>query len=216
MTSIQHDMRDTVKNIFDTHAQRYDDWFTRHQHAFVSECLALRKVIPDLGKGIEIGVGTGRFAQVLGIPFGVDISYPMLTMATGRGCYVAAADGESLPFVSGTFDYALLMVTLCFVKSPKGVLREAKRVLVKKGKIVIGIIDKQSALGALYSRKNSIFYRTARFYSAREVIQMLNEYEFHSIRTWQTLFRDPETMVAIDAIRKGYGKGGLVVISGIK
>jgi ubiquinone/menaquinone biosynthesis C-methylase UbiE len=205
-----------VKSVFDIHTQRYDDWFTQHQHAYVSEFLALRKEISDRGTGIEIGVGTGRFAQVLGIPFGVDISYPMLMVAKGRGCHVAVADGECLPFMSDTFDYALLMVTLCFVEFPGEILRETKRILVKKGKIIVGIIDKQSALGKLYSKKNSIFYRSAQFYSAQEVIQMLKKNKFHSIRTWQTLFEDLETMVTIDTTQKGHGKGSLIVISGIK
>ena len=46
---------------FEAHAARYDAWFERHQAAYVSELLALRSFVPLSGRGLEIGVGSGRF-----------------------------------------------------------------------------------------------------------------------------------------------------------
>jgi hypothetical protein len=45
--------------------RRYDDWFERHRAAYLSELLAIRALLPWEGRGLEIGVGTGRFAGPL-------------------------------------------------------------------------------------------------------------------------------------------------------
>lgn len=205
-----------AKNVFDIYAQKYDDWFTKHQHAYLTELLTLKKEIPNSKKGIDIGIGTARFAQVLNIPFGIDISCPMLRIAETRGCYVAAADAEDLPFESNKFDYALLMVTLCFVKSPKRVIQEAQRILKKKGKLIIGMIDEKSHLGRMYRKKNGIFYRSARFYSTEDVRKLLKSNNFAGIKIWQALFNNSEHMDEIADITEGYGKGGFIVMSGTK
>jgi len=47
---------------FNTHHKRYEAWFTHHQAAYYSELLAVRALLPWQGLGLEIGVGTGRFA----------------------------------------------------------------------------------------------------------------------------------------------------------
>ena len=63
---------------FNAHHKRYEAWFTHHQAAYHSELLAVRALLPWQGLGLEIGVGTGRFAGPLGIKVGVDPSNAML------------------------------------------------------------------------------------------------------------------------------------------
>lgn len=203
-------------NVFDLHYNEYDNWFIRNQSVYLTELLALKKIITKPQRGLEIGIGTGRYAQMLGIPYGIDISFPMLKIARERECIVACADANKLPFKKDEFEYSLLMVTLCFVKSPKKVIKEAKRILVKDGKLVIGIIDKNSKLGRLYQKKDSVFYKSARFFSTREVMQLFKKNGFRKIITYQTLFNEPDKINEIGKIKKGYGKGGFVVIAGIK
>ena len=65
-------------NPFDKLAQRYDRWFdsTRGRAIFEAEVVCLRELIPDrAGRWLEIGVGTGRFVEALGIA--VDGGNPM-------------------------------------------------------------------------------------------------------------------------------------------
>jgi len=45
----------------------------------------VRVLLPWQGLGLEIGVGTGRFAAPLGIKVGVDPSMAMLAYAAERG-----------------------------------------------------------------------------------------------------------------------------------
>jgi hypothetical protein len=47
---------------FVTHYSQYDGWFERQRPAYLSELLAVRALLPFQGHGLEVGVGTGRFA----------------------------------------------------------------------------------------------------------------------------------------------------------
>ena len=47
---------------FDAYWSRYEAGFQNHEAAYLSELLALRAFVPWWGLGVEIGVGSGRFA----------------------------------------------------------------------------------------------------------------------------------------------------------
>jgi ubiquinone/menaquinone biosynthesis C-methylase UbiE len=204
-------------SVFNTYAEEYEEWFEKNKFAYLSEIEALKKVMPE-GKGLEVGVGTGRFAGPLGVDTGIDPSENMLKIAESRGVKTFHGRGEDLPFEDNEFDFVLLAFTLCFVDDPKKVIAEAKRVLKDNGKIIVGVIDKNSALGKIYQDKkqNSRFYGIAKFYSTEEVIELLKNYDFKNIRTLQTLFDLPGNLNKIDDVKEGHGKGGFVVVSGSK
>ncbi|WP_404355673.1 class I SAM-dependent methyltransferase [Methylotuvimicrobium sp. KM1] len=203
---------------FEAHHQRYEAWFEKHEAAYISELLALRPFVPWEGYGVEIGVGSGRFAAPLGVQVGVDPSRAMLGHAEARGIKVVEGVAENLPFEDGTFDYALVVTTICFVDSPVKMLAEAHRVLKPGGRLVIGFIDRESALGQDYlaHQDESVFYREATFISADEVEQLLLETCF-SIDAWgQTLARPlPETR-EIESLRAGRGQCAFVVVAATK
>jgi len=75
--------------------------------AYISELLALRPFVPWLGRGIEIGVGSGRFAAPLGVQVGIDPSPAMLARAAARGITIVEGTAEDLPFADAGFDHAL-------------------------------------------------------------------------------------------------------------
>lgn len=54
-----------MSGIFDRYYKRYDAWYGRNRYTYLSELRAIRKFLPRKGKGLEIGVGTGRFAGPL-------------------------------------------------------------------------------------------------------------------------------------------------------
>jgi ubiquinone/menaquinone biosynthesis C-methylase UbiE len=203
-------------NIFERYYKKYDAWYDKHKFAFLSEIEAIKKVLPRDEKGLEIGVGTGRFASRLGIKYGVDPSENMLKIAKKRGIDVHRAQGERLPFDSSALDYITIIITLCFVKDPVKVLIEAKRVLKKRGKVIIGIIDKDSFLGRFYQGKKSLFYRQAHFFGVKEVTNLLKMSGFGRISYYQTIYKFPGKMNSVEKPKKGFGKGGFVVISGEK
>jgi len=202
-------------NIFDRYYKRYDAWYERNKFVYLSEIEAVKKVLPKRGKGLEIGVGTGRFASVLGIKYGVDPSKRMLKIAKERGVEVRLGYGENLPFADATFDYVAIIMTLCFVKDPVKVLNEARRVL-RKGRIIISIIDKQSFLGKFYQRKKSVFYKEANFFDVKELVALLKMTGFCRFSYYQTIYKFPDEIKSIQKPRKGFGEGAFVVISAYK
>ena len=205
-----------MKNIFERYYKKYDSWYDRNKFAYRSELEAIKKVLPQRGKGLEVGVGTGRFASALGIRYGVDPSKNMLKLAGKRGINVRVGAGEKLPFKNSTFDYIAIIITICFAKDPRGVLAEAKRVLKKNGKLIIGIVDKDSFLGRFYQKKKSVFYKEANFFSVRDLSDLIKAAGFGKFSYYQTLSKIPDKMNSIEKPEKGFGKRGFVVIGAYK
>ena len=205
-----------MSNIFDMYYKEYDAWYDKYKFAYLSELKAVKKAIPQKSNGLEIGVGTGRFAAPLGIKYGIDPSRNMVKIARRRGVKVKVGYGERLPFKDGAFDYAAIIATLCFVKDSYKVLKETRRVLKKNGKIIIGIIDKDSFLGKLYQRKKITFYKKANFYSVKEVTNLLKATGFDKFSYYQAILKSPEKITSIENLQKGFGRGGFVVISARK
>jgi len=206
-------------NIFDKYAEKYDQWYKRNKYVYLSELKALKQAVPKSGKGLEIGVGTGRFAKPLGISIGIDPSENMLKIAKKRGINVFVGVGENLLFENEEFDYVLMVITLCFVDDPDKVIMEANRVLKKKGKLIVGIVDKNSHLGKFYQKKKKqghIFYKNAKFFSVNEVIKLFKKHKFKEINIFQTIFRPLEKIKEIEKPKEGFGEGGFVAICGKK
>ena len=55
---------------FEKYTQEYDEWFIKNKNQYLSELNSIKNLIPKNKKGIEIGVGSGRFASPLGIKYG--------------------------------------------------------------------------------------------------------------------------------------------------
>jgi len=199
--------------------KKYDNWYERNKFAYLSEVNIIEKLIPKNELGLEVGVGTGRFASVLKVPYGIDPAKESLKIAYQRGVKVISATGEHLPFKDKTFHYLLMIITLSFLQDPKQALSEANRVLKEKGQIIIGMVDKNSFLGKLYQKKKIEgypFYREATLFSPSEVIDFLKEYDFKDFGIYQTIFQMPKKLKSIQQPMKGYGKGGFVVIDAKK
>ncbi len=203
---------------FETNTDRYDLWFVRHDAAYFSELSAVRCLLPSRGFGVEIGVGTGRFAAELGVRVGVDPSVNMLQKARSRDLIVLRGVAEALPFPNEAFDYCLIVTTICFVDDAKIMMKEARRVLKPYGSVVIGFIDRESPLGRHYldHQSENVFYRSATFYSARDVETLLVDAGFGELRWVQTLFKGPSLAQAIEETRVGYGEGSFVAVRAVR
>ncbi|MGC9354199.1 MAG: class I SAM-dependent methyltransferase [Mariniphaga sp.] len=204
------------QNPFDTLAPEYEAWFVENKVLFQSELFALKQVVPVDKKGVEIGIGSGIFAEQLGIRYGIDPSEKMLEYARQRGLEVQNGVAENLPYGNESFDFAVFITALCFVDDPERAVQEACRILKKRGEIIIAILDKETRFGQFLERykKRSRFYKHARFFSVPKIRELLEKNNFRITQTVQTL-EDPATQ-KIENPEEGYGKGSFVVIKGVK
>jgi SAM-dependent methyltransferase len=203
---------------FEKHPLQYEQWFDRHKFAYESELQAIRKLLPQHGNGLEIGVGGGRFAAPLGIKLGLEPSSKMMEIAQARGIEVIGSVGESLPFRDSQFDFATMVTTICFLDDVEVAFSEAYRILKPGGCLIIGFIDKDSSIGQLYQqhKNENVFYRVATFYSVDEVVSHLKMAGFKVFNFAQTIFHNLAEIKGIEPVREGYGEGSFVVVRAVK
>jgi SAM-dependent methyltransferase len=197
---------------FEEHSERYDRWFEEYENAYESELEALREITPQDPEGVSVGVGTGRFAEPLGVRVGLDPSVEMLRHAGRRGIDTVRGVAEALPFDDGAFDTALLVTTVCFVDDLGRTFDEARRVLREGGSFVIGYVDRESPLGERYQERKgqNPFYKEATFVSTDELEEGLCDAGFRVREHVQTVFRMPEEMEEPDEVEGGHGDGSFV------
>ncbi len=218
MESHKNDYLHKNNNPFDLLAKDYDDWFEGEGKIIFSiESNCLRELLPRLPHPrLEIGVGTGRFAEAIGIDCGLDPSAQALAIMKNPEVNRVQAVGEKAPFINGAFGTVALITTLCFVGSCREVLNEANRVLRDDGKIVMGLILKDSPWGKLYESKKAQghpIYQNAFFRSYNETTGLLESARFRIERVVSALFQPPGEVKDFEYPREGYyADAGFVVI----
>jgi len=198
---------------FEKYSDAYDEWFKKNSDQYNAELEAIRQLISSPGaEGMEVGVGSGKFAAPLGIKIGVEPSEKMAIKARKQGIHVYPGVAEELPFSDGRFDFVLMVTTICFVDDVMRSFRETFRVLKPGGHIIVGFIDKDSVLGRQYvdKKEKSKFYKEATFFSTQEVLKYLEEAGFGVVKIKQTLIPGELRETILD----GFGKGAFVVIKG--
>lgn len=199
-----------VAEPFDRFAEQYDAWYQGPLGciAFPQEVDALRPLLHDLpSPWLEVGIGTGRFAAALDVPYGIDPSLGALKLAGARGRHVVAGRGEALPFPDQSFGAIVLVVTLCFVADPLSVVREARRVLRLDGAIVLGLVLAESSWGQHYQNLAAAghpYYRLAHFFTRPQTHRLLRRAGFVIVRERSALFDPPTLSLRVAPAREGY------------
>ncbi len=204
-----------MTDAFENYAEEYDDWFSQHESAYRAELAAVKALLPTTGQGLEIGLGTGRFAGPLKIKIGVEPAAAMAAIARKRGLQVIRGYAEALPIATASCDYVLMVTVLCFLPDPLQALREATRVLKPQGWLIIGLIDPDSPLGQLYeaNKDRSRFFRQARFLRVPQLLQWLASLGYQNVAMRQTIFQDPAALGVPEPVRSGHGEGAFVVLA---
>ncbi|HHO77353.1 MAG TPA: class I SAM-dependent methyltransferase [Deltaproteobacteria bacterium] len=203
---------------FENYTLEYEQWFEKNREAYEAELRAVSALLPQGHSGMEIGVGTGRFAVPLGIRVGVEPSGHMRSLALKKGIKVLGGLAENLPFKDAVFSHVLMVTTICFLDNTDQAFREAHRVLSKGGCLIIGFVDRESLIGRQYlkHKENNVFYRDATFYSTGEVLEIMKRNGFHDFDSRQTIFDDLSMINGQEEVRSGYGQGSFIVLRGKK
>lgn len=194
---------------FNHFAKQYDQWFDtpNGRLIFAQETACLSELIGTIGndRWLEIGVGTGRFAQSLGIREGIDPSDSVLAYASNRGIKTTVGYGENLPFTNDNYDGILMVVTICFLTDPIKTFKECWRVLKEKGCLIVGFVPADSSWGELYTRKKNEghrFYSSAKFYTSNQIVSIADKTGFLFNNARSCLFTAPGEPVIDSSIDK--------------
>jgi len=210
-----------TKNLpFNDHVAEYEAWFEKYPFVFETELAAIKEIWPVAkdAMSLEIGSGTGRFSMALGIRSGLEPSANMDAKAEDRCIETVRGVAEEMPYQDQQFDIVLINFCISYFENPQKAFNEVFRVLKPGGILIVGFIDKNSLLGKYYERKrhNSIFYKSANYYSVTEVEEKIKEAGFINQQFFQTLFGDLESTNTIEPLSPGYGKGSYVLIKATK
>jgi len=203
---------------FEEYSELYEKWFDENKLSYISELETIRQLLPKEGKGIEIGVGSGRFADPLGIILGLDPSPKMRELAIKREIITIDGTAENIPIGSSVFDYVLMVTTVCFLDEIMKAFFETNRILKMGGKFIIGFIDRESKIGKYYEehKDKNPFYKFASFFTTEELTSSLMRAGFSDFVYKQTLFSLLENIKTVEPVLDGFGKGSFVVIRGTK
>ena len=205
---------------FDAHVEEYEAWFERNPEIFLNEVNAIREHfdrLPENIRGVEVGLGTGRFSKILGIKEGVEPAKAMAEKARKRGIEVMEAWAEQLPYGDMQFDF-VLFVTVCHLDNVSHALREARRVLKPGGLLIVAFMPKDRPVAMEYQRRKewSTFYKHAQFIGADQLIKLITAMGFKDLVANQTLFGAADKANTVQHPQSGSDTGSFVVISAIK
>jgi ubiquinone/menaquinone biosynthesis C-methylase UbiE len=197
--------------------RKFDEWYDTHPSLYQTEIKALEKVMPS-GLGLEIGVGTGRFASPLSVRYGLDPAFNMLKLAKQRNINAIQGVGENLPFKNESFHFVLIVFTIELVDDPPRFLKEAVRTLKKDGTLILGITDRNSLWGEFYEKKvaQGESYAGFHFLTPEEILDIFKNIDVEFEEAFQTLFQPPPDIKDIEQPKRGFGRGGFVVLKAVK
>jgi SAM-dependent methyltransferase len=211
-------------------ASAYDEWFTHNRPLFESELEAIASIMPDeWTDAVEVGCGTGLFAEQLGVGRGVEPSASMADRARDRGLTVESGRAEALPLERDAVDLALALGVLGYVDEFDRALGELARVVEPGGQVVVAFLAAGRAFAELYDEAAAAgaypsdlewetpypleMVEAAEWRSVEEVLGGLRSVGFAEPQTAQTLTEPPETAVrTVESPTDGHDRGSWIVV----
>jgi ubiquinone/menaquinone biosynthesis C-methylase UbiE len=225
--------------VFDEHAAQYDSWFLKNRNVLQSEVELLAGCLPDPGRALSVGCGSGLFEMILrdahdiDVHFGVEPAEGMAEIAIKRGMEVKVGPAEGLPYEDDSFDTVLFNGTPSYIGDLKQAFTEAYRVLRAGGHIVVADVPAESSYGLLYRLAAHIgtwenaslraiapaepypveFAAAANWRTTQEKLDLLEEVGFADPDSTQTLTRHPKfSDDAVEMPSPGHDRGDYVAI----
>lgn len=169
------------QDVFEEYADDYDRWFDDHHDEYLAELARIRSVLPlPDSRAIEVGVGSGRFAEPLGIGLGIEPSGALGRMARQRGIEIVRGRAEALPFKDRSCSSVLMVTVICYLDNPEKAFQEMQRILFPQGTLAIGFIEREGLIARRYLEEKGKhrFLSRARLYTRDEVLGYLRDTGF--------------------------------------
>jgi ubiquinone/menaquinone biosynthesis C-methylase UbiE len=213
-------LREAVK-AFDQVAGFYDDWYSHPQgkQVFEAEQRALESLVPSSGLGLEVGAGTGVFAESLTgedrTIICLDPSGAMLAKARERKMPAIMGVCEYIPVNEGAVGFVYMVTTLEFLEYPVAALKQVRETTKKDAPLVIMFINADSVWGSLYRQigaKGDPVFRHARLRSLSEVHEILVKAGYVIQECVGTLTTGPEELDVGGELKEPDTETGVIVV----
>lgn len=210
---------------FDLSSPKYDAWYEtpKGRQVLETELKALDGLVPGTGVGVEIGAGTGIFAESLSSDertiICIDFSIGMLRRASERGLHAVLAPGEHPPFRNRCLGFAYLVTVLEFIEEPLAVLGGAKGALRDGSPVVVLTINRESPWGELYERlrdEGNPIFSVARLYGFEEARAFIEAAGLVVAEAFGTLTSGPDEPEAGDERVEPGSPAGVFLFMAIK
>lgn len=177
---------------------RYDAWYRTPRGEWIGRtetALVQALIEPRPGEWLlDVGCGTGYFtaaaASAAGFAVGADRDEPMLRHAAEhRGAPMAwlLADAHRLPFADRSFDVAISITALCFVRDERHALAEMLR--VARRRVVVGLLNRHSLLYLRQGLKGGQGgYRGARWHTVSQARSLFDGLAVSHVRIRSAVF----------------------------
>jgi ubiquinone/menaquinone biosynthesis C-methylase UbiE len=215
-------MIDIIKT-FDKASIFYDEWYEHPQGSQIlkAELKAVEPNIPELGLGLEIGAGTGKFAEHLKNNFRtiicLDPSVEMLKEALERDLQCVIGLGNFLPFRKDIFHFTYMVTVIEFLTDPSETIREIK--YANKGNLCILFINSESPWGSFYQKignEGNLIFSKARLYKLSEVEKILDEGGYYITCKIGTLTSPPMSSDVEGELMNPSDSTGVIIINAIE
>jgi len=216
-------LREAVK-AFDQVAGFYDDWYNHPQgrQVFNAELKALESLIPDSGLGLEVGAGTGVFAESLTDQnmkiICLDPSGAMLEKAKERLMPAIMGVCEHIPITERAVGFTYMVTTLEFLENPVAALIQVRETTKKDAPLIIMFINADSAWGSLYRQigaKGDPVFKHAKLRSLREVHEILVDAGYTMQECVGTLTTAPAELEVGGDLKEPGPDTGVIVVRGL-
>ena len=210
---------------FDKAAHGYDDWYLTEKggQVFHAERSLIEGLLTEQGVGLEVGAGTGVFAEVLTdagrLVVCLDLSKEMLARARHRGLPCVRGSAESMPLRRGCLGFAYMITVIEFLPDPIRALRETSQVTDEEAPLVVLFVNRESPWGELYgemAEKGDPIFKHAHLHSLEEVKEISRKAGLSSVEEWGTLTTEPADPDAGDEVTEPSVKTGVIAVKLMK
>ena len=212
-------MSEKVK-VFDKVAEVYDNWYEHPQgkQVFTAERNTIDLMIPFQGLGIEIGAGTGVFAQSLQGEYRdivcLDPSINMVSIAKKKMIHNVLGFGDYAPFRC-VFDFAYMVTVIEFLEDPVRTLLDIQRICKQNAPFTLLFINARSSWGAFYTElgsKGDPVFQHARLYRLDEILDVFEQVEYKIYQIKGTLASDPMDLEVNSDLIDPSDEAGVIIV----